>query len=78
MEIALFVVTIIVGIIGWLTRTLAQTSYNKINDMDKTVKVLSNNLYTVREDIVGIKKDIEYLRKDVDKNIINVPGRFTK
>lgn len=82
MEIALLVVTTVVGIIGWLTRALAKTSYNKINDMDKTVKVLSNNLYTVREDIVGIKKDIEYLRKDVDKNIATIPidraGRFTK
>lgn len=83
MEAVALVVTIVVGVISWLTRTLAQTASKKINDVDTTVKVVSSNLHLVREDIVGIKKDIEYLRKDVDRNIVNMPsidrpGRFTK
>lgn len=83
MELAVGILsTVIIGVISWFAIDLITQTRNKVNETDKTIKVISKEVQEIKENLVEVKTDIRYLKEDrgnlLKFNSDEKKGRFVK
>lgn len=88
LTIGIFFFTIIFGVLGWFLVDFVSQTRNSVNDVDKTVKVISKDQKAIELKVTSIEANVTHLMKAADREAARKEavimefkeqrGRFTK